>query len=148
MPALTTFITIADFKARLELLATNEATSLTTTEQTVAQEALDNAFRTLKQILVRRGFSVEQFEDWAQGREYQLSQAIYFYGLAVGWDKNIDPDKVSWLKAYDKRKECESIAMLLNDGSVATADDDGVLPDGGAGFAAVDLQTINDDLGI
>lgn len=80
--------------------------------------------------LTARGYSAAQVQGWDRGAEYQRHIGLYFALLDGGVNVSLLPEQV---RLYDRRKELETVAVLVNGVAVSPAGGGGAA--GGQGVA-------------
>jgi hypothetical protein len=75
------------------------------------QAANRAAYGTILRALMRRGFSLEQADQWDDGREFQTDIGLWFAILRGGLSKDYDP---KYLEMFDRRPELATATITIN----------------------------------
>ena len=109
------------FEARISKALGGNA-ALSAADQTVAAAALSNAYYTIIAALLKRGVTKADADLWAQGPEYQLSIALYFY-FTSGASSRSKQGGDAWLAAFDLRSDLKTATLIEADGTGIPTDD-------------------------
>lgn len=110
---------IDTFKSRLK--AVNGITvEVGSGEESLANQVLEDAYNQIKSVLISRGLPLDRIDEFAEGQNYQLRQAIYLFGKFYGWDRRSEEEE-NWLNNFNCIDELKEKAIMLSDGTIAVS---------------------------
>lgn len=129
------------FIKRLKAVLRDESFAFDETETDLVTAALTDAYNLIRSKLIARGVAAADILSWSRGSEFQSDIAVYMFCISTGLHQTSanTENQRSWWKEFDRRKELDTVEVVLSDDSATDA----------AGLAHVlNLVDVNENLGI
>lgn len=135
------YITDENFTKRLKAILRDESFAFDDIESSLITTSITDAYNLIRSKLISRGVSPTDILNWSRGAEFQSDIAVYMYCISTGLHQTSQntEDQRSWWKEFDRRKELDTVEVVLGDDS----------PTDAAGLAhVINLVDVNNNLGI
>jgi len=116
------FTTDEALYAQIEKIADGNIV-LSAADKAIADRRLRHAYNLIVAALVKRGVAKADVDAWADGADYQLDIATYFYVVNTAQVRQ-RPGDTDWLDRFDRRDELADVTLLDADGAEVAADED------------------------
>jgi len=122
MMATVGYTTTDALEARIDKAMAGNA-ALSTADQAEAAACLQRAYYAILAALLGRTVTKANADLWAQGSEFQLDIALYFYFVNSAQERGRPSKETDWLGKWDRREELETATLIKTDGTAIGTDD-------------------------